>query len=60
MAILMIGETDMTQPQLFIGLITTVLLCIGGTREILRRNFGMGILLIAIPVCGWVSMWVKP
>jgi hypothetical protein len=50
----------MTQPQLFIGLFTTVLLCIGGGREILRGNFVMGLVLLGIPFCGWVSILVRP
>jgi hypothetical protein len=48
----------MTQTQLFLMLIITVLLCISAAREISRRNFAMGALLIAIPVCGWLSIWV--
>jgi hypothetical protein len=49
----------MTQSQLFLTLIVTVLFCIAGTRELSRHNFSMGLLLIAIPLCGWVSIWVK-
>lgn len=50
----------MTQTQLFFALLVTVLLGVNGTREIVRRNFAMGLLLIAIPICGWVSIWVTP
>jgi hypothetical protein len=49
----------MNQPQLFFTLLMTALLCINGAREIHNRNLGMGLLLIAIPVCGWVSIWWK-
>jgi hypothetical protein len=45
----------MTQPQIFITMLTTVLFCVSGAREIRRRNFGLGITLIAVPVCGWLS-----
>lgn len=48
----------MTQPQIFITLLTTALFCISGTREMMRRNFGMGALLFAVPACGWLSFWV--
>lgn len=48
----------MTQPHLFITLLTSILFCISGTVEIVRRNFAMGALLIAVPVCGWISVWV--
>lgn len=47
----------MTQTQLFVTLLMTALLCINGTREIRNRNFAMGALLIAIPICGWASIW---
>jgi hypothetical protein len=47
----------MTQTQLFTTLLITVLLCINGAREIRNRNVGLGLLLIAIPVCGWLSIW---
>ena len=50
----------MTQPQLFGMLLITVLMCINGTREIRNDNPYMGILLIAVPVCGWVSLWLAP
>lgn len=50
----------MTQPQIFITLLTTALFCINGTREIMQRNFALGALLIAIPVCGWLSLWIAP
>lgn len=50
----------MTQPHLFLTLLTSVLLCISGTVELARRNFAMGALLIAIPICGWISILVKP
>lgn len=49
----------MTQPQIFFTLFVTVLLWISGAREITRRNFAMGALLIAIPACGWLSIWLK-
>jgi hypothetical protein len=49
----------MTQPQIFIALLASLLFCISGMREITRRNFAMGTLLIAIPMCGWLSIWVK-
>jgi len=49
----------MTQTQLFVYLFVTVLLCIGGSRELSNRNFGMGVMLIAIPICGWVSIWLR-
>jgi hypothetical protein len=48
----------MTQTQLFFALLMTALLGINGTREIRNRNFAMGALLIAIPLCGWLSIWV--
>lgn len=48
----------MTQTQLFFALLLTVLMCINAVREIRNRNFAMGVLLISIPVCGWVSIWV--
>ena len=47
----------MTQSQLFLQLLVTALLGISGARELSRRNFGMAALLIAIPICGWVSIW---
>jgi hypothetical protein len=50
-----------TQTQLFFTLLVTALLFINGTREIVaNRNVWLGTLLIAIPVCGWVSIWVTP
>lgn len=49
----------MTQPQLFMMMLTTALFCIGAGREFTRRNFAMGAILLAVPLCGWVSIWVK-
>lgn len=49
----------MTQTGLFLTLVVTALLWISGARELSQRNFAMGALLIAIPLCGWVSIWVK-
>jgi len=48
----------MTQPQLFLALLLTVLMSINGTRSILYGNWAMGLLLIAIPICGWLSIWM--
>jgi len=48
-----------TQTGLFLTLVATALLWISGARELSQRNFAMGALLIAIPLCGWVSIWVK-
>lgn len=50
----------MTQSQLFLLLFVTVLMTVSGTRAIIHREFGFGIILIAIPICGWASIWMTP
>ena len=50
----------MTQPQLFVALFASCLFCINGAAEIRNRNFAFGALMIAVPLCGWVSIWAKP
>lgn len=50
----------MRQPELFMTLLVTVMLCVIGVREIRERNYYLGALLILIPVCGWISIWVSP
>ena len=49
----------MTQAQLFMTLFVTALFCIAAVREISRDNFAMGAMLLAVPFCGWLSIWVK-
>jgi len=47
----------MNQTQLFFALLMTALLAINGAREIHNRNFSLGAMLVAIPICGWASIW---
>jgi hypothetical protein len=47
----------MTQSQLFMALFLSTVLITGGVREWLRRNFGIAVALIAVPVCYWVSLY---
>ena len=49
----------MTQTQLFLTMFTTALFAIGAVRELARRNFAMGAILLAVPTCGWLSIWVS-
>lgn len=46
----------MSQHQLFLTLVATVVMTASGVREIVRRdNVGLGVILIAIPGCFWLS-----
>jgi hypothetical protein len=46
----------MSQHQLFLTLVVTVVLTAGGIREIVSRdNVGLGVFMIAIPGCFWLS-----
>ena len=50
----------MSQTQLFVALLMTALMTINGTREIRNGHPSMGAMLIAVPICGWVSIWMTP
>jgi hypothetical protein len=48
----------MTQSSLFAMLLVTACMGINGVRELVaRRNISLGILMVAIPLCGWLSIW---
>ena len=47
----------MTRNELFWLLVVTIAMVIPGTREIVRRNFAFGALLVLIPVAGWAAIW---
>jgi hypothetical protein len=47
----------MTQPALYLTLVVTILMWLGGLRSLLRdHDYYMGALLILIPLAGWVSL----
>ena len=47
----------MTQSQLFLTLLLTAMLAIGGAKEIARGQYPLGALLLAIPACYWISVY---
>jgi hypothetical protein len=49
----------MTRGALFSMLLVTACLGINGVRELVaRRNVSLGILMVSIPLCGWVAIWL--
>jgi hypothetical protein len=51
------GMFTMTQPALYLTLVVTILMWLGGLRSLLRdHDYYMGALLILIPLAGWVSL----
>jgi hypothetical protein len=44
-----------SRQQLFLELLMSVVLISGGVREIRRNNAGLGIFMVAIPGCFWLS-----
>lgn len=45
----------LSQQQLFLALLMSVMLSVLGVRELRRSNVGVGIFMVAIPGCFWLS-----
>jgi len=47
----------MTRTEVFSLLLVTAVLAITGTKEVSQGHIAIGGLMLAIPVCGWISVW---
>ena len=47
----------MSQSDLFMMMLLTTLMTLNGVRCVRNKEVYLGVLLIATPICGWVSLW---